>query len=317
MNTQCPLWTGARTTGAAGLALLGLLLAGCAKEASAPAAVSEATAPATSTTPTREQMLNARVAMGDETVQLSNGRWEGEPAAGGASRPSLQLWEPTILLRNVDGQPGEEGMALLSFNGGGSGEFVWVGAFRNVDGQPVGTLTQIGDRVRLYRAWVEHDQLHLDMIEAGPNDPACCPTQLMRKAYAWKDGRLELASNDKVGNASLNLLASTDWMLVEMDGKPLPAGVTPPTALVEYGAIKGYAGCNRYSGKIAEPQAGALKIDAVSAQGDKACDAAAMQLQADFLQRLAASESYGFQAGRLLLAGKGAGRDGPSLLFSR
>jgi heat shock protein HslJ len=124
-----------------------------------------------------------------------------------------------------------------------------------------------------------------------------------------------MVSNDKVGNVSINLLASTDWMLVEMDGKPLPAGVTPPTALVEYGAIKGFAGCNRYTAKIAEPQAGAVKIDAVAAQSDKACDASVMQLQEDFLQRLAGTGSYSFQAGRLLLAGNGP--DGPSLLFSR
>src|SRR5512138_442746 len=133
MNRQSMVRKGGRASGAAGWVLLGLMLAGCAREAPAPAsgtAAPPATSPAVSATPTREQMLNARVAMGDDTVQLTNGRWEGEPAAGGTARPSLQLWEPTILIRNLDGQPGDEGVALLSFNGGGSGEFVWVGAFR-------------------------------------------------------------------------------------------------------------------------------------------------------------------------------------------
>jgi heat shock protein HslJ len=316
MNKQSMARTGARARAATGWVMLALLLAGCAREAPAPAAgpaAPQGAAPAASPTPTLEQMLAARVAMGDTTVQLADGRWQGEPEAGGATRPSLQLWEPTILFRNVDGQPGEEGIALLSYDGGGSGQFVWVGAFSNVDGQATATLTQVGDRVRLFRAWVEHQQVHLDVIEAGPKDPACCPSQLMRKAYAWKEGRLELVSSEQVGNVSINLLASTDWVLVEMDGKPLPAGIMPPTALVAYGKISGFAGCNRYSGTIAEPQAGTVKLDGLGVAGEKACDPAATGIEADFLKRLGATQAYSFQAGRLLLAGP----DGLSLLFSR
>jgi heat shock protein HslJ len=316
MNTQSMVRTGARARAATGWVILGLLLAGCAREAPAPdagPAAPQGATPAASPTPTREQMLAARVAMGDTTVQLADGRWQGEPEAGGATRPSLQLWEPTILFRNVDGQPGEEGIALLGYDGGGSGTFVWLGAFAIYDGQPIGTLTQVGDRVQLFRAWVEHEQVHLDVIEAGPKDPACCPSQLMRKAYAMKDGRLQLASSDKVGNVSINLLASTDWVLVEMDGKPLPAGMMPPTALVAYGRISGFAGCNRYTGTIAEPQAGTVKLDGLGVAGGKACDPAAASIEADFLERLGATRAYSFQAGRLLLAGP----DGSSLLFSR
>ena len=77
----------------------------------------------------------------------------------------------------------------------------------------------------------------MDVVEAGPGEPACCPTQLTRKVFGWQDGKLAMLENTPVGSMSINLLAATDWMLVEMDGQSLAPGVLPPTALIQYGKV--------------------------------------------------------------------------------
>ncbi|HEX9206894.1 MAG TPA: META domain-containing protein [Steroidobacteraceae bacterium] len=286
-------------------ALLGLvLLAGCTgKEPATPPA--GAPSPPIPAALTRELIRDAQVTGVLETpVTLAGGRYEGAPVEpGAASRPSVTLWEPTILLGNLDGAPGDEGAALLSTNTGGSGEFVYLAAFALRDGKAQSiAVAPLGDRVRLFRAWIERGQVHMDVIEAAPGDPACCPTQLTRKAFALQDGKLQQLESAAVGTLSVNLLAATDWMLAEMDGQALPKEALPPTALIQYGKIAGFAGCNRYSAPLTETQAGVVKVGEVAVTGGKACDAAATALEARFLERVRQVQSYGFVAGRLVLS---------------
>ena len=114
----------------------------------------------------------------------------------------------------------------------------------------------------------------------------------------------------------INLLAATDWMLVEMDGQPLSAGILPPTTLVQYGKAAGFSGCNRYTGPIAELAPGKLQLGE-PAVTRKACDAAANEIEAAFLDRMRATTSYALQAGRLLLVAPQDGESPRTLLFSR
>ncbi|HET7204500.1 MAG TPA: META domain-containing protein [Steroidobacteraceae bacterium] len=303
------------------VAILGLaFLAACAgKDAAAPP---EAAVPAAAKAepPTREQLLSATVSgVLPETVTLSNGRHDGPPAqAGAASRTSLVLMEPTVLFGDVDGQPPSEAVALLVANTGGSGEFVHVGVFAMRDGKAQTIATApVGDRVKVFRTWLERDKLHMDVVEARPDDPACCPTQLTRKAFGWQDGTLAMLENAPVGYMSIHMLAATDWMLVEMDGQPLPQGLMPPTALIQYGKITGFAGCNRYTGPLAEPEAGKLDVGEVAAT-KKACEGPANDLEARFLERLGKVDAYTFQAGRLVLSGPPLAQGAPAtLVFSR
>jgi heat shock protein HslJ len=303
------------------VALLALaVLAGCAgKDAAAPP---DPATPATATPepPTREQLLSATVSgVLPEGVTLANGRHEGPPAQpGAASRTTLTLLEPTVLFGDIDGTPPSEAVALLAVDTGGSGEFVHVAAFAMRDGKAQTIATApVGDRVKVFRSWLERDKIHMDVVEAGPGEAACCPTQLTRKAYGWQDGKLAQLESAPVGYMSIHMLAATDWMLVELDGRALAPGVMPPTALIQYGKITGYAGCNRYTGPIAEPTAGKLDIGEVAATR-KACDAAANELEATFLERLAKVDAYTFQAGRLVLSGPSGPQAGPvTLVFSR
>jgi len=269
--------------------------------------------------PTRDQLLGATVTgVFDAPVTLTSGRYEGPPAeAGAASKPTIELWEPTVEFVDVDGSPPEEGVALLTSSTGGSGTYSHVGVFNVQDGKAATLgVVPLGDRVQLFRLWHEPGKVLVDVVEPGPGDPSCCPTQLSRKAFGWKDGKLQQLASDVVGGLSINLLAATDWMLVAMDGQPLPTGAVPPTTLVQYGKAAGFSGCNRYTGPITESAPGKVKLGELAVTG-KACDTAASELEAAFLDRMRATTSYGFQAGQLLLVAPQG--DGPprTLLFSR
>lgn len=289
---------------------------GCARQEPVAPAAAVVAAPVT---PTREQLLGATVTgVFEAPVTLASGHYDGPPAEeGSASRPSLRLWDSTIQFADVDGAPPAEGIALLTSSEGGSGTFSHLAVFVLQDGQAatLGVLP-LGDRVQLFRLWHEPGRILLDLVDSGPGDPACCPTQLSRKAFGWQDGKLQSLASDVVGGLSINLLGATDWVLVELDGQPLPAGVVPPTAVVQYGKAAGFAGCNRYTGPITEAAPGTVKIGELAVTR-KACDSAANALEAVFLDRMRATTSYSFQAGRLLLLAPRDDEPPRSLLFSR
>ena len=298
---------------------MGLVLAavgGCARQESVTPATTAAAKPVA---PTVEQLLGATVTgVFAAPVTLSAGLYEGPPAeAGAASKPTLKLWGSTIEFVDMDGVPPEEGVALLTSGEGGTGTHSHLGVFSVQDGK-VTTLgvVPLGDRVQLFRLWHEPGKVLLDIVESGPGDPSCCPTHLSRKTVGWKDGKPQLLASDAVGGLSINLLVATDWMLVEMDGQPLPAGLVPPTTLVQYGKAAGFSGCNRYTGPITEPAPGNVKIGELAVTR-KACDAAANDIEAAFLERMRATTSYAFQAGRLLLVAPQDRESPRTLLFSR
>ncbi len=300
------------------LAVAGLLvLTGCAQKSGTPQAER---APPAAVPPTPQQLLGASVTgVFDAPVTLTDGSYAGPPAAGGSSRPTLQLWLPSVTFGDVvDSSAGNEAVALLSSNSGGSGEFVHVGVFAMSDGQARSlAVAPVGDRVQLHRMWVEGARIVMDVIEAAPGDPACCPTQVARKSYAWQDGKLAQLSSATVGTLAVNLLAATDWVLVAMDGQPVPEGVMPPTVMIQYDRLVGFAGCNRYTGSLSESAPGAIKVGAVAATR-KACEGAATDVETKFLDHLSRAERYSLQAGQLLITAPARGAAAPlSLLFAR
>jgi heat shock protein HslJ len=253
----------------------------------------------------------------EHAVTLANGAYEGPPAeAGAASRTKLTLWLPTVTFANVDSAPGNEAIALLSTNSGGSGEFVYVAVFGIQDGNAVSlAAAPVGDRVKLHKLWVDQGRIQMDVIEAGPKEPACCPTQLARKTFAFQDGALKQESSDVVGSLSVNLLSATDWVLADMDGQPLDPAGHPPTLLVQYDKVVGFGGCNRYTGALKETSPGKVTVGPL-AMTRKACPAAEMDLEDKFTSRMNKVTSYTFLAGQLALTW-GDKQGGGLLVFSR
>jgi heat shock protein HslJ len=86
--------------------------------------------------------------------------------------------------------------------------------------------------------------------------------------------------------------------------------------VVQYGKVAGFSGCNRYTGPITESTPGKVTIGELAVTR-KACDAAANEIEAAFLDRMRATTSYAFQAGRLLLVAPQGDKPPHTLLFSR
>jgi len=289
--------------------LAAVAVAGCSQKAPPPPV---AAPPGPPPTPTLEQLRSASVSgVFDQAVTLSGGVFEGEPLEpGAASRPRLLLWEPTVHFGDLDGAEGSEAVAMLSSSSGGSGEFVYLAAFAVRDGQLVNLGTApVGDRTKLQSLWLERGTIVMDVIEAGPDDAACCPTQVARKTYALEGGALKQVSSEVRGVLALSMLAANEWLLVEMDGQPLPAGVEPPLVHFERESVRGFAGCNRFTAPVKETKPGEIDIGPAAAT-KKACPPEQMELEQKFLAQLDAVDRYTYLAGQLGLSWTDGERSG-------
>jgi heat shock protein HslJ len=297
-----------------GASLVALALAGCGDKAPKERLAPPGPPPA----PTLEQLKSATVSgVFEQAITLADGRYEGQPAApSAAARPTALLWEPTFATADLDGQVGTEAVAMLSSNSGGSGEFVYLAVFGMRDGALANLATvPVGDRVKLQSLWLERGRVIMDVIEAGPNDAACCPTQVARKTFGYDGGAFKQVSSEVRGMLALSMLSANEWTLVEMDGQPVPKDVDPPLVHFEAQKLRGFAGCNRFTASVAETKPGEIDIGAAAAER-KACPPPQMELEQKFLTRLDAVNSYSYVAGQLALTWADGDRIG-TLLFRK
>ncbi len=269
-------------------------------------------------TPTVEQLKGATVSgVFDQAVTLADGKYDGPPAAeGGASHPTLMLWESAVAFGDMDGAPGNEAVAMLSSNSGGSGELVYVSVFGIRDGNLVNLGTaQVGDRTKLQNLWLQGGKVVMDVVEAGPSDAACCPTQLARKTYVLDGGALKESKSDVLGTLTVATLSANEWQLVSIDGQPLPADAKPPVIHFEREGIRGFAGCNRFTASVKETAPGVIEVGPAAATR-MACPGPEMDMEQGFLAALGNVDGYTFLAGQLALTW--AGKDGSGrMLFAK
>jgi heat shock protein HslJ len=296
--------------------LLALALAGCAGSSPpTPAPGTAAKAP-----PSASRLLRSATVSGiydGRTVALHDGVYEGAPyAAGGAARPTVTLIERMTASGELDGQPGEEVVALLAESSGASGERIYLAVFERKDDTLTNLGTaEVGDRVKLRRLTVEGASIVLDVVQTGPKEPMCCGTQLARKTYKLESGQLRQVASQTVGRLSLATISRLEWVLEEMNGKPVVQGSQPATFTVQGDTASGFGGCNSFSGAIKETSPGKISLGDLAATM-MACADAQMLLEDQYLRRLRQVDSYTFLAGRLALSWEGSGERG-LLVFRR
>ncbi len=271
-----------------------------------------------SAAPTLDELSNATFdGVFDHAVTLTNGVWEGEPfAEGSASRPRVELIRDLRLTGDLDGDGREEAMVLLAESSGGSGTRLFLAANAHVDGEVsnLGTAL-IGDRVQVRAARLEGDRIILDVLQAGPGDALCCPTQKASKSWRLDQEGLTQASAEVTGSFSLADLDGSAWRLTEI-GRGQLAPPEPEVSLrFEGDKVVGNSGCNRYFGGVSEGEtAGSLEFSAMGATR-MACPEVVMTLENRYLGALAETSRYSFLAGRLVLSG-GTGEQPARLVFA-
>ena len=122
------------------------------------------------------------------TVRLDDGEYRAPAAPGSASEIVIAMTE-YLAAGELDGQPAAA--VILYSDGGGSGTFYELHVMVDRDGQPFDVAwTQLGDRVQINSLAIEGDEIVVDMVTHGPDDPMCCPTQQVVQKYALRGEEL-------------------------------------------------------------------------------------------------------------------------------
>jgi heat shock protein HslJ len=235
-------------------------------------------------------------------VRLVNGRFEGEPfAEGGMSRPTVQLIGNVLETGDLDGDGSDEAVVLLVENSGGTGSFVYLAAVGRRGGEVVNLGTSlVGDRVQIRSIRVDGEHVELRVVQQGPDDAACCPSQKATRVWTL-DGGLVESSTDVTGTLSTDDLSGVEWVLTHLGrNEPVPEN-SSITIVFENGKISGSSGCNRYFAGVTEASPGDITIGEIGSTM-MACPDEVMQLEGRYLKAVGEVAGYSFLAGKLVLA---------------
>ncbi len=190
------------------LLLIAVLLFGCrpatppppsadqTQTASAP--VNEATsAPAKPTTVPEEvtKVRSGQYQLGASdalrTVQLTDGKFE-EGMPGGDNFLSVVMTD-LVAVGDLNADGVDEVATLVSENYGGSGVFVFLAVYANVNGTLTFlTSSMVDDRPQSNALSIDKGEIFLDAIIHGPDEPMCCPTLRTTRHYRLADNLLDM-----------------------------------------------------------------------------------------------------------------------------
>ena len=280
-----------------------------------PAPASDSTIDASSHTRRAASLAPDMESIGEATVSglldlppitLTGGVWEGEPfEAGSASRPRVHLVQDFRTTGDLTGNGQDDALVFFDVTTGGSGVFVHLAVMENRDGAAFNLATvYIGDRVQLIDAAIDHDQISMTLLQAGPQDAICCPGEIGHLAWQWlaEEGLVALSVEGGAERLSPAILGDTRWMLTQWDaGEPAPAEPLITLRFSE-GQFIGTGGCNQYFAAI-EPgaQPGEFSLGPIG-NTSMACGEDVNRLEQRFLSALAAAQRFDFRHTRLLLS---------------
>jgi hypothetical protein len=146
-----------------------------------------------------------------QTVQLTDGRFEqGTP---GSDNYLSVVMTDFVAIGDLNGDGVGEVAALVSENYGGSGVFVFLAVYANVNGAlTFQTSTLVDDRPQLSALSIGKGRISLEAVIHGTDDPMCCPTLKTTRHYRFVD----------------NLLDMTDYATFTPDGKPRTISIDSP-----------------------------------------------------------------------------------------
>jgi hypothetical protein len=126
------------------------------------------------------------------TALLVDGEYR-EPAAPGSATETVVRLTEYITTGTVSGQAVTA--AILVTDPGGSGTFYDLAVVGEREGQLTHlTSTFLGDRVQIQSFAIVGDEIVVEMLRQGENDPMCCPSERVVLTYALDGGELLLTS---------------------------------------------------------------------------------------------------------------------------
>jgi hypothetical protein len=133
-----------------------------------------------------------------ETVQLTDGKYEGEPfVEGNVLRPIVNRL-PLTAFGDLNGDGVNDAAVLLVEQSGGTGRFVYLAAVINQAGNLANVSTIfLGDRVSPQTLAITEGQIVMEIVTHADSDPLCCPSLMRRSIYALQ-GQLTLISSESL-----------------------------------------------------------------------------------------------------------------------
>ena len=140
----------------------------------------------------------------------------------------------------------------------------------------------------------------MDSFERRPAATTRRMAWLAAVALVGVAGLAACGSDD--GAESIDLTGTT-WVLTELDGEPLPDGVTVDL-MFDGERVAGSSGCNQYS-SAATFEDGAVSVEPAIASTMMACEQPAMDVEMAYLTALAEVTNYTVEGSTLVLADSG------------
>jgi len=179
--------------------------------------VTETKAPPTTALPDEiTEIRNAQYELGAadtlQVVHFTNGKFE-QGIPGSDNFMSITVTDH-IAVGDVDADGTDEVAALVSENYGGSGVFVFLAIYANVNGKlTFQTSSIVADRPQLNTLSIESGEIFLDAVIHGTDAPMCCPTLKTMRHYRLVDNQLDM----------------TDYTTFTPDGRPRTITIESPT----------------------------------------------------------------------------------------
>lgn len=251
-------------------------------------------------------------------ITLQNGRWEGEPyVAGGATLPQAQMLEELYVSGDLDQDGRLETAVLINYTPGGTGDYLYLALVQEQEGVPVNIATApVGDRPRVRSFVIEGEEIHLDLIQAGPEDGMCCPGDVVTRTWTFDGQRLEEQPLEhEAERLSPALLAGQSWQLKRWRHEEPVVSPAPITLTYENGTLSGHAGCNRYFANIkAGSTPGDVTIAEIGTTRMSCADPTITAAEQRFLEQLLQVTQLSWHAGYMTL-GYGQGQDWGVMFF--
>jgi len=125
-----------------------------------------------------------------QVVPLTDGKFEqGTP---GSDDFISAVMTEFVAVGDLNEDGTEEAAALVSENYGGTGVFVFLAVYSQVDGTwTYQTSSMVDDRPQLNALSIANDEIFLDAVIHGADEPMCCPTVRTTRHYRFVDSLLD------------------------------------------------------------------------------------------------------------------------------
>jgi heat shock protein HslJ len=157
-------------------------------------------------------------------AQLKDGRFEEKYGEGETQVNQVGFLQSTTGDLNGDGAA--DAVVILWANTGGSGVFSYIAGVIDQNGkaQPTKAIA-LGDRVKVQGLLVKDGQIELQTLEPGPNDPQCCPSQLVARQLKLNGDTL-IVTNEVRPSESAPALTDIIWQWERYEEKNSANNIT-------------------------------------------------------------------------------------------